>query len=244
MTSFERAALYHAHHSLHPEDLPFWRELAAAYPGPILELGCGSGRVLQALAQPGRAVFGLDLAPDMLAALRQSWGAAPPVFRADFCRFRLAPRLGLAVLPCNTYSTLDAAGRQALLGCVALALAPQGVFAASLPNPELLLDLPAHSAPQVEETLPHPWDGEPVQVSSAWRRTQRQFILTWYYDHLLPDGQVQRTTIETRHSLDPGAAYLDELRLAGFTVLETYGDYDRSPFASNSPQLIFVAQKA
>lgn len=244
MTSFERAALYHAHHSLHPEDLPFWLDLASAYPGPILELGCGSGRVLRSLSQAGRPIFGLDLAPDMLAVLRQAWGAAPPVFQADFCHFHLAPRLGLVILPCNTYSTLESMDRRALLERVLGALAPQGVFAASLPNPRLFHDLPARSAPQLEETLAHPWDGEPVQVSSAWRRTRRQFILTWHYDHLLGNGQVQRTTLETRHSLDPLEAYLDELQTAGLSLLETYGDYDRSPFSPDSPQWIFLARKA
>ena len=58
--------LYHAHHNRYKEDLPFWLELAARHGDPVLELGCGSGRVLLALAQDGYQVYGLDNDPGML----------------------------------------------------------------------------------------------------------------------------------------------------------------------------------
>jgi hypothetical protein len=86
-------------------------------------------------------------------------------------------------------------------------LAPGGIFAASLPNPLRLASLPARGPAEVEETFPHPRTGNPVQVSSAWQRRKDAFTLTWHYDHLLPDGQVERQTVETCHSLQPLEAY-------------------------------------
>ena len=52
-------ALYHAHHSRHLEDLPFWDWLAMKYPGPILELGCGTGRSPAVAGQKWAVVGGI-----------------------------------------------------------------------------------------------------------------------------------------------------------------------------------------
>ena len=49
------------------DDLPFWLAQAARYGDPILELGCGTGRVSIPLAQAGHQVTGIDMAEDMLA---------------------------------------------------------------------------------------------------------------------------------------------------------------------------------
>ena len=49
----------------------FYRELAARQAGPILELGCGTGRVALALAREGHRVTALDLSAPMLAEFRK-----------------------------------------------------------------------------------------------------------------------------------------------------------------------------
>jgi SAM-dependent methyltransferase len=238
--------LYHAHHSLHSEDLVFWLDLAAKLPGPILELGCGSGRILIPLAQAGCTVVGLDNDPGMLSLLKTQ--LAPEisqnvrVIQADFTHYHLEQNFGLIFMACNTYSTLAPDGRRSTLDCVRRHLQPGGVFAASLPNPDWLRSLPARSPVEVEEIFPHPLDGEPVQVSSAWRRTRREFILDWYYDHLLPDGTVERLAVQLKHDLTSVEDYLDEVRLAGFRQVQTLGGFDRSPFTVESPELIILAE--
>lgn len=246
------APLYHAHHCLNQEDLPFWLGLARAEVDPILELGCGTGRLLTALAQVGRQVVGLDHDLSMLDFLRrvllqQDWSAALAgqvgLLCADFTRFRLRQRFGMVFLACNTYSTLGSTERLALLQCVTEHLLPGGLFAASLPNPEVLRRLPSRGDPEVEEVFPHPEDGEPVQVSSAWQRTGHEFRLTWYYDHLLPDGGVERLEVETRHLLDGVSVHLAELSQAGFGQVTCLGDYDGLPWVAESPALILLARK-
>lgn len=237
--------LYDAHHRLHNDDLPFWLDLARGQPGPILELGCGSGRVLIPLLQSGGAIVGMDYDAGMLAVLKAHLPAAlrqqAALIQADFTRFRLERLFGLILMPCNTYSTLSLAGRRSMLGCVRQHLAPGGLFVASLPNPEWLRSLPGRSSAEVEEIFPHPLDGEPVQVSSAWRRTREEFILDWHYDHLKPDGTVERLTVQMRHALMAVAEYLDELRLAGFEAVQTLGGFDRSPLTADAPDLILLA---
>jgi hypothetical protein len=95
----------------------------------------------------------------------------------------------------------------------------------------------------VEDTFPHPADGEPVQVSAAWSRSKNRFNLEWIYDHLLPDGRIERSIAITSHDLSGPAVYRQELQQAGLRVAGEYGDYDLSAFDDAvSPYLILVAE--
>ena len=120
-------------------------------------------------------------------------------------------------------------------------LGDEGKFAASLPNPSLLKQLPSHSNPVVEEIFPHPGDREPVQVSSSWIRTGGLFTVTWHYDHLLPDGSVERTSAHAQHHLLSVEQITGELDEAGLQICDTYGDYDQVPYTADAPYLIFLA---
>jgi len=239
-------ALYHAQHSLHPEDIPFWLKLASHSSGPILELGCGTGRVLVELAQAGHQVYGLDTSYQMLAFLRSNLPEmgknAPQVFQGDFTRLHLGEDFSLIALPCNTYSTLPQAERLATLSGVRRHLRRGGVFAASIPNPDLMRGLLHYAQEEVEEVFPHPVDGEPVQVSSAWQRDGERLDISWYYDHLQSDGNVQRLRVKTGHMLTPTQEYQDELDAAGFKSLALYGDFDRSAYNDQSRYLIIEAR--
>lgn len=238
--------LYHAHHSLSNEDLPFWLEEAYDADGELLELGCGTGRVLLPLAQRMPRVFGLDRDGSMLLFLRrrltESDQCRVRLIQADFTCFRFALRFKCIFLPCNTYSTLSELERQRLLEKVGAHLAPTGRFVCSLPNPTVLMGLPERSHFEVEEIFPHPSDGEPVQVSSGWRRSPRKFTLNWRYDHLFPDGSVKSQSASVTHYLTPVQTYMDELKSAGFSVVNLWGDFDRMQYSSESPNLIFEAR--
>ncbi|HWB68631.1 MAG TPA: class I SAM-dependent methyltransferase, partial [Solirubrobacterales bacterium] len=52
-------------------DLPLWEELAERCEGPVLELGCGTGRVAVHLARRGHETIGLDRDRELLGALRE-----------------------------------------------------------------------------------------------------------------------------------------------------------------------------
>jgi SAM-dependent methyltransferase len=237
--------LIHAHHSRYLEDLPFWLELAAQTGGPVLELGCGTGRVLLPLVQAGHYAIGLDHNLSMLkflkARIEPQMQPAPGLIASDISGFNLAAHFPLVILPCNTFSTLDVGHRMACLGCIRRHLRSGGIFAVSVPNPQLLMGSPARSAAEFEDEFIHPQTGNPVQVNSSWRRTKRTFIVTWIYDHLLPDGTVERLMVETAHQVIPVDTYLEDMRSAGLIVTEVYGDFDRSEYSADSPHLIILA---
>jgi SAM-dependent methyltransferase len=239
--------LYHTHHMRNPEDQHFWLGLAQRQGGSILELGCGTGRVLLPLAEAGYPVFGLDYDAQMLKYLQEITPATlrwrVNIFQGDICAYRLARQFSLILLPCNTYSTLAPYQRAQALERARQHLSSDGLFAVSMPNPALLDNLPRRSQPEIEEIFPHPLDGEPVQVSSAWKRTRQQVTFTWYYDHLLPDGSVQRTLHQVSHNIIPLEKILEEFSSAGMHVTDLYGDFDTSSFSTESTHLILLTVK-
>ncbi len=254
-------SFYHAHHSNHMEDLPFWLGLARRTGSPVLELGCGTGRLLVPLAKAGLVVYGLDREAGWLAFLRANLEAertlpsrsrvagdpqafvGPHVFVADMASFHLALEFSLIFTPCNILSSLSRPQRLATLACAQRHLGPGGLFAASLPNPAVLQRLPRRGEIELEEEFFVPENGDPVQVSSAWERSRDEFTLWWHYDHLFPDGRVERVTVKVRHSLADVTEYRHDLSRAGLQVGETYGDYDGAPYRENSPYWIFVASR-
>ena len=52
-------------------DVPFWRTVALNAGGPLLELGCGTGRISLPLARAGVPLVGIDRSAPMLARARQ-----------------------------------------------------------------------------------------------------------------------------------------------------------------------------
>jgi SAM-dependent methyltransferase len=237
--------LYHTHHSRFTQDLHFWIELAAQSADSLLELGCGTGRVLIPLAQAGYRCIGIDHDQAMLnflqANLHPMLNPAPLLIQADISRFKLGVQFSLIIIPCNTLSTLDEQQRRSCLECTRRHMRKGGIFTASLPNPEILMRLSLKSIRELEDEFNHPQTGNPVQVSSSWRREKHTFTLTWTYDHLFPDGRVERLNVDTVHYLVSAEQYLDDFRQAGFKINAVYGDYDRSAYTSGSPSLIILA---
>jgi SAM-dependent methyltransferase len=105
------APYYDLLHARLTQDIGFSLSLAARNPGPTLELGCGTGRLLLPLARAGHPVLGLDTSIPMLARARQALGAEPPHVRrkaslivADMTSFALAPaHFALTLVGYNTW---------------------------------------------------------------------------------------------------------------------------------------------
>ena len=235
--------LYHLHHLTYEDDLPYWLSLAEQQGGPILELGCGSGRVLLRLARAGFPVVGIDNDKDMLAVLEAQTGEGKVEFHEDdMTGFSLQQKFPLIILPCNTYSVLTKEERLSTLRSTADHLSPGGVLAVSIPNPAWLAEMPEEADLEVEAVFEHPNSGNPVQVSSAWKRDSDRVIVQWHYDHLLPDGQVERLSAQASHSLTRAEDYSQEFESRGFKV-KTFGDFDKSPYDPESVYLIFEASR-
>jgi len=115
-------------------DLALWEELAAAAGGPVLELGCGTGRVVLRLARRGFTAVGLDSDVELVDSLRERAAGLPlTTVLADARDFTLEEPVSLAIAPTQMLQLLPGAEeRLACLRCVAAALLPGGRFAASI----------------------------------------------------------------------------------------------------------------
>jgi len=115
-------------------DLALWEELAEDAGGSVLELGCGTGRVVLHLARRGFTTVGLDSDAELIASLRErGTGLSLTTMVADARDFTLDEQVSLAIAPTQMLQLLpDAADRLACLRCVAAALRPNGRFAAAI----------------------------------------------------------------------------------------------------------------
>jgi SAM-dependent methyltransferase len=129
MSASGEAAIWHdAENGAYNADLALWEELAEATGGPVLDLGCGTGRVALHLARRGHTTIGLDLAPELVGALAERAQGLP--LRAvigDAQRFALAQDVALALGPMQLIQLLAGSEERVdCLGCIASHLTPGG----------------------------------------------------------------------------------------------------------------------
>ena len=137
-------------------DLVLWRELAAERGGPVLDLGCGTGRVALDLAAHGHEVIALDADEALVRALAgraRARGVAVRAHVADVRSFELASRHPLAIAPMQVAQLLGgAAGREAMLAAVARHLCPHGLLAVALADPFEAVP-PAEALPPLPDVM-------------------------------------------------------------------------------------------
>jgi SAM-dependent methyltransferase len=125
-------------------DVPFWRTLAAQAPGPVLELGCGTGRIALPLGRAGAHVVGIDRSEAMLARARQRIRRAKlhgrvQLVRGDIRHLPFAAPFPLVIAPYGILqSLLRERDLKAVLAAVHASLEPGGTF-----GMELVADLPS-----------------------------------------------------------------------------------------------------
>jgi SAM-dependent methyltransferase len=246
---FDRLARYYdLEHLAFQNDLPLYLGLASRLGGPLLEVACGSGRVLLPLAEAGYQVVGLDSSPAMLALARDRLAARPglagrvELIEQDLRSARLARRFKLVICALDSFALLlDRAEQLRALRTLARHLEPNGLLVLDVGNGNRRGGEPAEETSlQVVESAP---PGPPL-TKLVLRRTdpaEQLDRLLHLYDEPGPDGAIQRTAVEltlryfTRFELEL------LLERAGFFVEALFGDYDLSPFSSDSERLIALA---
>jgi SAM-dependent methyltransferase len=194
-------------------DLPFWEELAERQGGAVLELGCGTGRVTLHLARRGHEVVGLDRDPELLAVLRErasdfrhsGVGREPDALvkplLADAREFELDAPVSLVLAPTHLLQLLDGPEERAeSLRCIAAALQPGGLLAAS-----------------IIEAMPEP-DGSPPPLPDV------REVDGWVYSSLAVEAAVGPGEIvvrRLRQTVSPEGALSEEpneVRIATFAA--------------------------
>jgi SAM-dependent methyltransferase len=198
------------------EDLELWRELAGD--GPVLDLGCGTGRVALDLAEHGVPVFGVDIDAVLLDELRRRAGELPvETVRADVRDFDLGRRFPVVLAPMQTVQLLGGpAGRADFLRCAKAHLEAGGIFAIAVAEDIQTFD-------EVEEALPLPdvredggtvYFSQPVSIKDEGDRFEIQFVREVIDPH---GGRTSGRSVIHLDQLDAGQL---EAEATDFTVLD------------------------
>ena len=235
-------------------DLSLYLDLAAAQGGRVVELACGSGRVLVPLARAGHHVVGLDASPHMLARAREKLTAAGcgesgrvRLVLGDMRAFELGETFDLAVIAVKSFAYLvTRADQQRALAAAAAHLRPGGLLAVDLlhPSPAWLLEPPGSLRQDLVEHVPE--RGVTLARTEAVVSTdlaEQVRVIRSAYEVVADDGSVTKRFVEWpyRYTFRFEAEHL--LERAGFEIEAVYGGYRREPFTSESRTLLLLARR-
>jgi SAM-dependent methyltransferase len=237
-------------------DVAFFVEAAQRAGNPVLELGCGTGRVLIPLARAGAEIVGLDLSPRMLDVCRRRLRDEPAdvqsrvrLVEADMRRFELGRTFTLATIPFRPFQHLLTVEHQlACLSSIHRHLVAGGTLILDLFNPSLdaLANQPLGEEFGEEPEFQTP-DGRRVvrkhkTVAQDRFNQVNAYELVYYVTHA--DGRQERLVhpFSLRYLFRFETEHL--LTRAGFAIEHVYAGYDKSAYGSSYPgELVFVAHK-
>jgi SAM-dependent methyltransferase len=237
-------------------DIDFFVQAALDTGGPVLEVGCGTGRVLIPTARSGISITGLDLSPFMLEVCRQSLSLEPTevqdrvaLVEGDMRDFDLGQSFSLITTPFRPFQHLITTEDQLkCLGCIHRHLKPGGFLILDIFNPSLI-HLTRENMGEEREIEPAFTTPAGIKVQRKDRIVARDYArqvqdveLIYYLTH--PDGKEERLVhaFPMRYLFRYEAEHL--LARSGFEVVELYSDYQKNPFGTIYPgELIFLAKR-
>ena len=234
-------------------DIAFYVDTAVEARGPVLELGCGTGRATIPIAEAGVDIVGLDLSDAMLAAARRKAeglpaGSATVAFvQGDMVDFTLArdKKFELAIIPFRSFlHLLTVEAQVSALRSIKRHLEPGGrlVFNVFVPYPATLAEEDGPPTPLPDSTDPDTGARFVRWVQSSYDNHNQLWTARMTAEEVDADGNMVR-----RLHRDFQLRYVHRwemhhlLELCGFEVLELYGGFDRTPFDETSTEMVWVA---
>ena len=237
-------------------DLPFYVDLAKRIGGPVLEIACGTGRVLLPIAREGIEIHGVDNSPAMLGILRKRLAIEPPevaakvrLYEGDMREFRLGRKYPLAIMPFrpmqHMYTVTDQVNA---LRTAAFHLAGNAmlVFDVFYPKFEVL------QSGIGQEILEFEWP-DPTNAKRVVRRFFRKDAVdkiqqVFSFTFLVRTYEGERLVLEETVAMTLGYYTYPHLRalfqLAGLQVVEEYGSFARNALDNSATEMIFLLKKA
>ena len=251
---FRDAARYDHDYRRRRDDVRFYRSLASERGGPVLDLGCGTGRLMVPLLRDGHIVVGLDHAPAMLSAAAAKIARLSPaarscawLLRADLRRFPVARRFGFAVAAFHSIQHLlrDAdllrflrAARRALVDGGWLA------FDVFVPDPRFVAR--DESRRWDRTRFRDPTTGRDIiyTIDHHYDARRRVLLMRMHYQPVDRRGRAagpEETLRLCHRQLAP-----DEVRAlverAGLSLIASWGDFAGGPLRAETEQHIYLAK--
>src|SRR5687768_7847477 len=235
--------------TLDRRDVKFWLAMAERANGPILELGCGTGRVTIPVARAGARIIGVDRSSEMLGhALKRAKRArprTPPTFlRGDirFLPFRASAGFDLVMAP---YGILQSLVREsdvkATLSSVARVLAPGGIFGV-----DLVPDLPVWKEYRNKVRFRGLRRGSKSRITlvESVRQDRARKLTLFDQKYIEQRGRERKTrrfTLVFRTLTVPQMT--KRLENAGLRITAVLGDYSSEPWDPRADVWLILAEK-
>jgi len=256
---YEDAVLYDWDYRRRRDDVRFYCTLADERGGPVLDLGCGTGRLMAPLLRAGHSVVGVDLAPAMLSRAAARIGRLPAaarrralLVRADMRALAFSPRFAFAVAAFHSIQHLDTDDDLArfFVGA-ARALIPGGWLAFDTFAPDARFLARATPRPRDRQRrwgatrFAHPATGRRIAYSESYRLAGRILHMTLHYQPI--DGRGRPVGRERRVLLSHRQLELRDieplLAAAGLELIARWGGFDGSPIEPPTEQHIYLARR-
>ena len=245
------ARYYDQIHTELQDDVGFIQSFASRQNGELLELGCGTGRLLIPLARSGYTISGLDNSPDMLAIARERIALETPAVQAnitleqaDMTDIQGTKQFAGALVSYNTIMHLDRVGLGHFLTSLKPRLTKDAQLLVDFANPHLIEATPADKTVTLERTFLDPASQNRVmQFATSWLEpVPQQLFITWWFDEIAAtNGAVSRVVSEMVYNY----FFLHQLTGIfvehGYQIVDILGDYDETPFAEESDRLLLIA---
>jgi ubiquinone/menaquinone biosynthesis C-methylase UbiE len=231
-------------------DVPFWRRVAGAAKGPVLELGCGTGRVTRPLARAGIEVVGIDRSAPMLArAMAKSITKlpdyqvtnSPRLVRGDIRALPFAARSFSMVLA--PYGILQSLTRPsdltATLASVAGVVEPGGTFGI-----DLVPDVPKWREYANKVQLRGRAAGAELTLVESVRQDRKRRLTTFEQRYIeRRGGRTRNHCFELVFRTLSVPQMSRQLERAGFQVDAVLGDYRGRPWDDRADVWIIMARR-
>ena len=242
--------IYDSLHSWLTDDISFYVEEATKSGGPVLELGCGTGRIVIPIAQAGISVTGLDLSETMLEMAHkklsepENRGLDIELVNANICDFSLNRLFKLIIIPFNGFlSLLTVEEEIKALENIKQHLEPDGKFIFNIFTPDL--DMLVQEGDQVFHLrdVIDPITGQKFIVyhQSRYDNFSQIINVRMIIEELTSKGNVAQKiyrNYQLRYIHRWEMYHL--LKLSGFSVEELYGDFNHTQFDEYSTEMVWV----
>jgi ubiquinone/menaquinone biosynthesis C-methylase UbiE len=234
-------------------DIPFYLEYAKRHGSPILEIACGTGRVLMPLAEAGYEVWGIDLSPSMLAKARQNASVLPVevtervhLVQADMRDFQLDLQFPLVLVPFRSFLVLLTVDDQIrTLNNARRYMKEGGILVIDLFVPKY--DALAQGQRQATKKIVNPENKHVLyrREDTTYEHVSQLIKANYTFEEYNEESNLVLSfqgTLKLRYIFRYEMEHL--LSLSGFKLEAVYGTFDKKTYDCQSGEMIFVANKA